>query len=86
MPRPADSNRQAADQQAALAQLVASAHALAAAPVWVVGPGPVIDAAVAAPRLGRGGVSGVVMTSVGRVLTAAARASSTPTPAPARRQ
>ena len=47
-----------------MAQLVASAHALADAPIWVVGPGPVIDAAVAAPRLGRGRVSGVVMTSV----------------------
>ena len=63
MPRPADSYRLAADQQAALAQLVASAHALADAPIWVVGPGPVIDAALAAPQFGRG-VSGVVMTSV----------------------
>jgi hypothetical protein len=52
-----------ADQQAALAQLVASAHALADAPIWVVGPGPVIEAALAAPQLGRG-VSGVVMTSI----------------------
>jgi len=62
MPEPADIYRMVADQQAALARLVASAHALANAPVWVVGPGPVIDAALAAP--GRGGVSGVVMTSV----------------------
>ena len=46
------------------AQLVASAHALANAPIWVVGPGPVIDAALGAPQLGRGEVSGVVMTSV----------------------
>ena len=60
MPPPADIYRLVADQQAALAQLVALAHAL----VWVVGPSPVIDAASAAPRLGRGGVSGVVMTSV----------------------
>ncbi|MBV8934344.1 MAG: hypothetical protein JO095_00845 [Alphaproteobacteria bacterium] len=62
MPEPADIYRMVADQQAALARLVASAHALASAPVWVVGPGPVIDAALARP--GRGGVSGVVMTSV----------------------
>jgi hypothetical protein len=63
MPQPADIYRLVADQQAALARLVASAHALADAPVWVVGPGPVIDAAMAAPQFGRG-VSGVVMTSV----------------------
>ena len=64
MPQPADIYRLVADQQAALAQLVASAHALADAPIWVVGPGPVIDAALGAPQLGRGEVSGVVMTSV----------------------
>jgi hypothetical protein len=64
MPQPADIYRLIADQRAALAQLVASAHALANAPIWVVGPGPVIDAALAAPRLGRGEVSGVVITSV----------------------
>ncbi|MBV8504442.1 MAG: hypothetical protein JOZ58_18180 [Acetobacteraceae bacterium] len=64
MPQPADIYRLVADQQAALAQLVASAHALADAPIWVVGPGPVIDAALAAPQLGSRGVSGVVMTSV----------------------
>jgi hypothetical protein len=63
MPQPADVYRLVADQQAALARLVASAHALADAPIWVVGSGPVIDAALAAPRSG-GGVSGVVITSV----------------------
>ena len=63
MPPAADIYRLVADQQAALAQLVSSAHALADAPIWVVGPGPVIDAALAAPQFGRG-VSGVVMTSV----------------------
>jgi hypothetical protein len=62
MPEPADMYRMVADQQDALARLVASAHALANAPVLVVGPGPVIDAALAVPA--RGGVSGVVMTSV----------------------
>ena len=63
MPPPADIYRLVADQQAAVAQLVASARALADAPIWIVGPGPVIDAALAAPQLGRA-VSGVVMTSV----------------------
>ena len=62
IPQPADIYRLVADQQAELARLVASAHALADAPIWVVGPGPVIDAALA-PQFGRG-VSGVVMTSV----------------------
>ena len=61
IPQPADIYRMV--EQAALAQLVASAHSLANAPIWVVGPGPVIDAALAAPQFGRG-VSGVVMTSV----------------------
>ena len=61
-PHPADIYRLVADRQAALAQFVASAHALAHAPVWVVGPGPIIDADLAAP-FGRG-VSGVVMTTV----------------------
>jgi hypothetical protein len=63
MPQPADIYRLVADQRAALARLVASAHALADAPIWVVGSGPVIDAALAAPQSG-GRVSGVVMTSV----------------------
>jgi len=54
-----------ADQHAALARLVASAHALADAPIWLVGAGPIIDAALAAaPQRGRGPVSGVVVTSV----------------------
>ncbi len=64
MPQPADIYRLVADQEAALAQLVASAHALANAPIWVVGPGPVIEAALGTPQFGRGEVSGVVMTSV----------------------
>jgi hypothetical protein len=63
MPQPADMYRLVADQEATLARLVASAHAMADAPIWVVGPGPVIDAALAAPQFGHG-VSGVVMTSV----------------------
>ena len=64
MPQPSDIYRLVADQQAALARLVASVQALADAPIWVVGPGPVIDAALAEPRLGPGAVSGVVMTAV----------------------
>lgn len=63
MPQPADLYRMVADQQAELAQLVASAHKLANAPIWIVGPGPAINAAMAAPEFGRG-VSGIVMTSV----------------------
>jgi hypothetical protein len=63
MPQPADIYRMVADQQAVPAQLVASAHRLATAPIWVVGPGPMIDAALAQPQLGRG-VPGVVTTSV----------------------
>ncbi|HEY4470724.1 MAG TPA: hypothetical protein VGN21_06085, partial [Stellaceae bacterium] len=63
VPQPADIYRLVTDQQAALARLVASAHALADAPIWVVGPGSVIDAALTQPQFERG-VSGVVMTSV----------------------
>jgi hypothetical protein len=65
MPPPTDIYRLAADEQAAMARLVASAHALADAPVWLVGPGPLIDAVLASePQFGRGPISGVVMTSV----------------------
>jgi len=65
MPQPEEIYRLVADQHAALARLVASAHALADAPIWLVGAGPIIDAALAAaPQRGRGPVSGVVVTSV----------------------
>jgi len=63
MPQPADLVRLAAERQATMERLLASAHALADAPIWVVGPRPFIDAGLAAPQFGRG-VSGVVMTSV----------------------
>jgi hypothetical protein len=63
MPPPGDLVRLVADQQAAVERLLASARTLANAPIWVIGPGPLIDAALAAPQFGRG-VSGVVMTSV----------------------
>src|SRR6266404_1045744 len=51
-----------ADRRAALKRLVISARALADAPIWLVGPGPAIEAAM--PELPRGQVSGVVVTSV----------------------
>jgi len=51
-----------ADRRAALERLVISARALADAPIWMVGPGPAIEAAM--PELPRGQVSGVVVTSV----------------------
>jgi hypothetical protein len=65
MPQPADIYRLVADQEAAIARLIASAHALADAPIWLVGSDPSINAALAAtPQLGRGQVSGVVVTAV----------------------
>jgi hypothetical protein len=51
-----------ADRQAALEGLVFSARALADAPIWLVGPGPAIEAAI--PNLPPGQVSGVVVASV----------------------
>ena len=51
-----------ADRQAALERLVVSARMLADAPIWLVGPGPAIEAAM--PELQPGQVSGVVVTSV----------------------
>jgi hypothetical protein len=61
VPRPREIYQLVADQQAALARLVASAHALANAPLWLVGTSPAIEAAM--PPL-RDGVSGVVVTSL----------------------
>src|SRR2546430_13320997 len=51
-----------ADRQAALERLVFSARTLADAPIWLVGPGPAIEAAM--PDLPPGQASGVVITSV----------------------
>jgi hypothetical protein len=62
MPRPVWTDRLVADQQAVLARLLASAQALADAPIWLVGPSLTIEAAM--PQLGPGQVSGVVVTSV----------------------
>ena len=63
-PSPAEIYRIAADQQAAAARLIAEARAMATAPVWLVGSGPAIEAAMAGlPPAGPGQVSGVVVTS-----------------------
>jgi hypothetical protein len=62
MPQPPWIDRLIADQQAAVARLLASAQALADAPIWLVGPSPTIEAVM--PQLGPGQVSGVVVTSV----------------------
>ena len=54
----------AAEEQAVAARLVAQAQALASAPIWLVGPNPAIEAAMAGmPSFGAGQVSGVVVTS-----------------------
>jgi len=60
MPQPADIYRLVADEQAAMARLVASAETMANAPVWLVAPSQVIEAAI--PHTG-GRVSGVIVTS-----------------------
>jgi len=62
MPQPSWSTRLIADQEAALDRLLASARSLADAPIWLIGPGPVIEAAM--PQLGPSQVSGVVVTSL----------------------
>lgn len=63
-PMPADFERLFADQQAAAARLIAEAQALANAPVWLVGSGPAVEAALSAlPPGSPGQVSGVVVTS-----------------------
>jgi hypothetical protein len=62
MPRPTWTDRLIGDQQAAVARLLASAQALADAPIWLVGPSPTIEDVM--PQLGPGQVSSVVVTSV----------------------
>ena len=59
MPQQADIYRLAADEAAAMARLIASAEAMANAPVWLVGPSQMIETAL--PQTG--GVSGVIVTS-----------------------
>jgi hypothetical protein len=53
----------AAQQEAALAQMMASAQRLADARVWLMGPRQEIEATLAAPWMGSEQVSGVVETS-----------------------
>jgi hypothetical protein len=62
MPRPLWTDRFVADQQAAVERLLASAQALADAPIWLIGPSPTMEAVM--PQLSPGAVSGVVVTSV----------------------
>jgi hypothetical protein len=59
-PQPADLYRLIADEETAMARLVASAEAMANAPIWLVGPSQVIETAI--PQTG-GRVSGVIVTS-----------------------
>jgi hypothetical protein len=60
MPQAADLYRLVADEQAAMARLIASAEAMANAPIWLVGPSQMIETAI--PETG-GRVSGVIVTS-----------------------
>jgi hypothetical protein len=53
----------AAGQEAAAARLIAEAQTLANAPIWLVGPNPAIEAAMASLPGGSGQVSGVVVTA-----------------------
>jgi hypothetical protein len=55
----------AAAEEAALARELASARRLADAPIWLLGPSPEIEAALAAPGSKGGEVSGVVIISSG---------------------
>jgi hypothetical protein len=64
-PSPSALYQLAAKQQAALAQMTASARQLAGAPIWLIGPSEEIEAALAAP-LGSEQVSGAVETSSNR--------------------
>jgi hypothetical protein len=62
MPQTLTTTRLIADREAALERLLASARALAGAPIWLIGPRPEIEAAM--PRVPPGQVSGVPVTSV----------------------
>jgi hypothetical protein len=64
-PPPGEIYQLAADRNTAFERLIASAQAMANAPIWLVGPNPAIEAAMAAvPAAGAAQVSGVVVTSV----------------------
>ena len=64
-PTPAEIEQIAANQEAAMTRLIAQAQAMTEAPVWLVGPNPAVEAALASmPPVGTGQVSGVVITSM----------------------
>jgi hypothetical protein len=65
MPRPADVYRLVVDEDAAIARLVASAEAMANAPVWLVGPDRLVATALETAPARGSGVSGVIVTSAG---------------------
>jgi hypothetical protein len=64
-PPPPALYRLAAEQRAELAQMLASARALADAPIWLLGPSPEIAAVLAAPGSADERVSGLVVTAAG---------------------
>ncbi len=64
-PAPGEIYRLAADREAAFERLLSSARGMADAPVWLLGPNPAIEAALAGTAItGPGQVSGIVVTSV----------------------
>ncbi len=62
-PTAAEMGRIVADQQMAMARLVAEAQALDNAPIWLMGPNSAIEAAMSSLPAGAGPVQGVVVTS-----------------------
>jgi hypothetical protein len=64
-PPPSEIYPLTSDREAAFERLLASARSMADAPIWLVGPNPAIEAALAGdPMAGPGQVSGVVVTSM----------------------
>ncbi len=57
--------RLAAEQQAALGQMMAVARQFADAPIWLIGPSQEVEAALAAPQIGCEQIPGIVETSAG---------------------
>ena len=57
--------RLAAEQQAALGQMMAVARQFADAPIWLIGPSREVEAALAAPQIGCEQIPGIVETSAG---------------------
>jgi hypothetical protein len=64
-PPPAAGYRLAAEQEAAFAQMMATAQRLVDAPIWLLGPNQAIEAALRAPQAAGEQISGVVETSSG---------------------